>query len=242
MAKGLNLNKGKNLKLIMNISGFQKFSLIDYPGKISAVIFTQGCNFRCPYCHNPELWKFKKGLINEKEVLGFLETRKNQLEAVVITGGEPTLQIDLVDFLKKIKKIGFLIKLDTNGSNFIKLKEILDLGLVDYVAMDIKGPIEKYDDICGVKVNKNNILKSIALIKERIFNYEFRTTTTKEQLNNVDFEQIKKLIVGSKRYILQKYIYRKNKLTNDIFTSFTDEEINKIRIKLEDSLQEVMIR
>jgi len=226
----------------MNISGFQKFSLIDYPGKISAVIFTQGCNFRCPYCHNPELWKFKKGLINEKEVLGFLETRKNQLEAVVITGGEPTLQIDLVDFLKKIKKIGFLIKLDTNGSNFIKLKEILDLGLVDYVAMDIKGPIEKYDDICGVKVNKNNILKSIALIKERIFNYEFRTTTTKEQLNNVDFEQIKKLIVGSKRYILQKYIYRKNKLTNDIFTSFTDEEINKIRIKLEDSLQEVMIR
>lgn len=208
----------------MNISGFQKFSLIDYPDKISAVIFTQGCNFRCPYCHNSELFENKQGLIDEKEILGFLETRRSQLEAVVITGGEPTLQFDFINFLEKVNKMEFLIKLDTNGTNPQIIQKALKLNLVNYIAMDIKGPINKYSEIVGAKVATKNILKSINLIKEKAPDYEFRTTITREQLDEVDIKAIGNIINGAKKYYLQKYIFRKeNKMIKNQFSSYTDE-------------------
>jgi len=213
----------------MNIGGFQKFSLIDYPGKISAVIFTQGCNFRCPYCHNPELLETKAGLINEKQVLDFLETRKRQLEAVVITGGEPTLQLDLIIFLEKVNKMGFLVKLDTNGTKPRIIKKALELNLVDYVAMDIKGPIGKYEEIAGVKVNTTDIVKSIKLIMEKALDYEFRTTITREQLKKEDIKEIGRLINGAKKYRLQRYVCRaENKKMADIFTAYSEKEMEKL--------------
>jgi pyruvate formate lyase activating enzyme len=210
----------------MNISGFQKFSLIDYPGKISAVVFTQGCNFRCPYCHNPELFENKPGLIDEKIVLDFLKTRKNQLETVVITGGEPTLQPDLINFLEKVNKLGFLAKLDTNGTKPQIIQKALKLNLVDYIAMDIKGPINKYSEIVGVKVDTKNILKSIRLIRQKAPDYEFRTTVTREQLAKNDIEKIGEMIKGSKQYSLQKYVSRfDDKAIKGQFSPYNDKSM-----------------
>ena len=213
----------------MNIGGFQKFTLIDYPGKISAVIFTQGCNFRCAYCHNPELLETKAGLISEKQILDFLETRKKQLEAVVVTGGEPTLQLDLINFLEKVNKMGFLVKLDTNGTKPRIIKKALELNLVDYIAMDIKGPIDKYSKIAGVKVNTINIIKSIKLIMKKAPDYEFRTTITREQLKKEDIKEIGRLINGAKKYRLQRYICRaENKKMADIFTAYSEKEMEEM--------------
>lgn len=137
----------------MQIGGLQKFSLLDYPGKISAVVFTQGCNFRCPYCHNPELVdpaRYQECL-PEEEIFSFLETRRGKLEAVTVTGGEPTLQKSLAPFLRRIKDMGFLVKLDTNGSRPDVLEELLRQKLIDYIAMDIKAPLEKYEAVTGWK-------------------------------------------------------------------------------------------
>ena len=133
----------------MKIGGLQKVSLIDYPRRISAVIFTQGCNFRCPYCHNPELVDPTRygETLSEKEVLAYLEARRGKLDAVTLSGGEPTLQPDLLSFAGRIREQGYLIKVDTNGSRPDVLEKLLDAGLVDYLAMDIKGPPAKYQDI-----------------------------------------------------------------------------------------------
>jgi len=227
----------------MNIGGFQKFSLIDYPGKISAVIFTQGCNFRCAYCHNPELFETKSKSINEKEVLDFLESRKKQLEAVVITGGEPTLQLDLINFLEKVNKLGFLIKLDTNGTKPQIIKKALELNLVDYVAMDIKGPIDKYEEIAGVKVNTIDIVKSIKLIMKKAPDYEFRTTITREQLKKEDIKEIGRLINGAKKYRLQRYVCRaENKKMTDVFTAYSEKEMEKLKKEAENHFGQCLIR
>ena len=147
----------------MKIGGLQKFSFIDYPNKTSAIIFTQGCNFRCAYCHNPELVYPEKYQvpISEEQVFAFLESRKNQLDAVVITGGEPTLQPDLIEFIKKVKAMGFLVKLDSNGSNPQVLEQVINQKLVDFIAMDIKAPFDKYDLVCCVPVNIDNIKRFI---------------------------------------------------------------------------------
>ena len=190
----------------MRIGGFQKFSLIDYPGKICAIIFTQGCNFRCPYCHNPELVipeKFEKP-IPEKDVFSFLKTRIGKLDAVEITGGEPTLQPDLIDVIKKIKKMGFLVKLDSNGSNPKILKKILDSGLVDYVAMDVKTSLPKYKKVgAGDKINQ--IQESIEIIKNKAKDYEFRTTVVPKIVDKNDIKEITKNLKGVKRFILQQF-------------------------------------
>ena len=149
----------------MLIGGFQKTSMIDYPEKIAAIVFTQGCNFRCPYCHNPELVTGIDKIADEQAVLDFLETRKGKLDGVVVTGGEPCLQKTLPDFLKKLKDKGFAVKLDTNGSKFEMLKDVIDQKLVDYVAMDIKAPLIKYELVAHTKeLDINSICKSINLI------------------------------------------------------------------------------
>ncbi|ACF13155.1 anaerobic ribonucleoside-triphosphate reductase activating protein [Chloroherpeton thalassium ATCC 35110] len=162
----------------MKIGGFQKFSLIDFPGEVCAVVFTQGCNFRCPYCHNPELVlpeQFGKTL-SPALVLDFLKTRKGRLSSVTITGGEPALQPALLDFLQAIKSIPLKIKLDTNGAFPETLEQAFSQNLLDFVAMDIKAPLEAYDRICGCPVEIEAIEKSIALILASGVRYQFRTT------------------------------------------------------------------
>lgn len=190
----------------MIIRGLQKLTLIDYPGKIACTIFTFGCNFRCRYCHNPEL-VFDNGTkpIEEREIFKFLSERKGFLDGVCVTGGEPTLHKDLPHFLAKIKGMSFLTKLDTNGTNPKMLKYLIDEGLLDYVAMDIKAPLEKYEKVVRAKVNEENIKRSINLIKESGINYEFRTTVVPELLNKDDILAIGRWLQGAKRFYIQQF-------------------------------------
>ena len=149
----------------MKIGGLQKTSLLDYPDTISAIVWTVGCNFRCPFCYNRDIVLGNVELISEDEVLSFLKKRFDMLEGLVITGGEPLIQADIVEFAEKIKKIGYLIKIDTNGMYPEKLKELIDKKLVDYIAMDIKAPKKKYETLTGVKTDIKKIEKSIDIIK-----------------------------------------------------------------------------
>ncbi len=162
----------------MKIGGFQRFSMVDYPEKTAAVIFTQGCNFRCPYCHNPEL--VDPTLFNEPiapaDILSFLSERKGKLDGVVITGGEPTLQTGLLQFIEEIKGLGFPVKLDTNGTRPKVVAEILNRGLVDFIVMDIKAPLNQYPLLAGAKVEGGKITDTISLIKTSGIPYQFRTT------------------------------------------------------------------
>lgn len=230
----------------MFIAGLQKSSLLDYPEKIAAIVFTQGCNFRCGYCHNPELLSIdieKEPFISEDEFFNFLEKRKGKLDGVVITGGEPCLQKDLVNFIKKIKNMGFLVKLDTNGSFPDKLQFLLSNKLIDYVAMDIKAPLEKYHKITSSLIKKEDILKSIDLILNSNIDYEFRTTVIKSQLNFKDFEKISKLINGAKLYYLQKFesskIYNQA-LMNEI--TYTNSEFKEIIEIMKENICQVELR
>jgi pyruvate formate lyase activating enzyme len=160
----------------MKIGGLQKFTVIDYPEKIACVLFLYGCNFRCGFCHNPELVvDVFKERFSERDVLEFLEKRKGQLEGICITGGEPLFNLDK-EFLIKVRKMGYMIKLDTNGTFPDKLKEIIDLDLVDYIAMDLKGAKDQYASIANVKVDMEKIERSIKMIVDSGKDYEFRTT------------------------------------------------------------------
>ncbi len=229
----------------MLIGGLQKFSLIDYPGKICAIVFTQGCNFRCPYCHNPELVRpelFEKSL-DVWDILSFLETRVGKLDAVEITGGEPTLQKDLTDFIRKIKEMGFLVKLDSNGSNPDILENLINEGLVDYIAMDVKAPLRKYKDIIRVDIDAEKIKRSIELIKSKAPDYEFRTTIVKSLLSKDDIEEIAKTIQGSKIYVLQKFVPSKTLDPNFITQeTYTDEELGELAKKLEKYVDKCIVR
>ena len=229
----------------MRIGGFQKFSLIDYPGKICAIVFTQGCNFRCPYCHNPELVKpslFGK-TIPEEEIFSFLEKRKGKLDAVEITGGEPTLQKDLVDFIRRIKEIGYLVKLDTNGSNPEILLEIINHSLVDYIAMDIKAPLEKYKEVIHSVISPEKIKRSIRMIMNSDIRYEFRTTVVKSQLSKEDIINIGKLIEGAELYILQKFIPSKTLDPNFLNEkTYSDGEFKELKKDLEKLVCKCLVR
>ena len=220
----------------MLISGVQKFTLLDFPLKTACIVFTPGCNFRCPYCYNsdfvvPEkIEKIKDIFIPEDIFFNFLKTRIGFLDGVVISGGEPTLQIDLIEFIKKIKDFNYKIKLDTNGTNFEVVKKIIDEKLIDYIAMDIKAPIEKYKDVVSVKVDTNIILKTIEFIKNSNINYEFRTTVVKEQLSIEDLNGIGRIISGANKYYLQKF-RNNNETLNVEFkdkTTYSDLEFKDI--------------
>ncbi len=219
----------------MKIGGLQKFSMIDYPDKIACIVFTQGCNFRCPYCHNPELVKpemFGESL-NEEEFFDFLKERMGKLDAVSITGGEPTLQYDLIEFIKKIRDLGFLIKLDTNGTNPEMLKEIIDQKLVNYLAMDIKAPFSKYEEITRMPVNIEKIKQSVEMIKNSGIDYEFRTTLVKKLLSPEDIEQIGRDIAGAKQYFLQKFVSTKTvdeKVLHE--ETYSEEEMENLKERL----------
>ena len=193
----------------MQIGGLQKITLIDYPGRIAATVFLIGCDFKCPWCYSSELVlpeKIKKQpRISQKEFFKFLKERKELLEGATICGGEPSINKDLPQFCKKIKKAGYLVKLDTNGSNPKMLKKLIDEKLIDYVAMDIKLPREKYQKILGRKIKIEDIEKSVKILKEGKVDYEFRTTVVPTILTKEDILKIAKWISGAKRYYLQNF-------------------------------------
>ncbi len=193
----------------MLIGGLQKFSLLDYPGELSAIIFTRGCNFRCPYCHNPELVEptIYSPLIDTEKVLKFLYKRHKKLSAVVLTGGEPTLQPDLIAFLKILKAMRFKVKLDTNGSQPDVLAKVICAKAVNYIAMDLKAPLTLYPSLTQSEVNPNDIMRSMELIRVSGVDYEFRTTFTPEMLSWKNLLEMQNLLEPGDRYYLQKCNY-----------------------------------
>lgn len=230
----------------MIIGGFQRFSLIDYPDKICAIVFTQGCNFRCPYCHNPELVEIKRsapGGLKEEEILSFLDRRKGKLDAVTITGGEPLLQSDLERFLSAVKGLGYLVKLDTNGSFPSRLKRIIRSEFMDYIAMDIKTSLDKYNQVINKRTEKTKIIDSIRLIMDSGLDYEFRTTVVGDLFEKDDFYKIGKLIKDARLYILQRFV--SSKTLDDQFLDMrgcSDEEIHTYREIMEGFVQRCFVR
>ncbi len=193
----------------MNFNGFQKLTLLDYPGKVGCTLFTSGCNFRCPFCHNASLVTHIENseTYDESEILAYLNKRVGIIEGVCITGGEPLLHKDLPEFIRKVKAIGMLVKLDTNGSFPERLKELIDSGLIDYVAMDIKNCQDKYPLTCGIeKMNFEGIKKSVDILLNSGIDFEFRTTVVKELHTPQDIEKIAEWISGSPAYYLQNFI------------------------------------
>lgn len=195
----------------MQISAVQKLTLLDFPERLACIVFTPGCNFRCGYCHNPEfvlpesVKALRQSFIEPESVFEFLERRRGRLEGVVISGGEPTLQRGLPEFLRKVKQMGFETKLDTNGSLPEILKPLLEEELIDYVAMDIKTSISRYRELTEACVRPEAIRESIALIKTRASDYEFRTTIVQEHHDEQTLREMRILLDGSKRYVLQGF-------------------------------------
>jgi pyruvate formate lyase activating enzyme len=196
----------------MRIGGLQKITLIDYPGKVAATVFFIGCNFRCRFCYNSDLVlpeKIKKQkTISPKTFFNFLKSRKNLLEGVCIGGGEPTIYKNLPEFIKKIKKMGFWVKLDTNGTNPKMLKQLIDKKLIDYVAMDIKAPKGKYEEVVGKKINIKNIEESIKILKKGKVDYEFRTTIVPTLHAKEDIIKIVQWIKPAQKYFLQNFLQK----------------------------------
>lgn len=190
----------------MILSGLQKLTLLDFPGRIAATVFTRGCNMRCPFCHNASLVVGGADIIPEEEFFAFLESRRGRLGGVCVSGGEPTLQADLPRFIEKIKAMGFEVKLDTNGTNPEMLSSLIDGGLLDYVAMDIKSSTEGYARVSGVSPDMEKIKRSIEFLLSDKIDYEFRTTVAKPLFSTGDFVEIGKLIKGAKRYYLQGFL------------------------------------
>jgi pyruvate formate lyase activating enzyme len=198
----------------MDIAYLQSVTLIDYPRRIAAMVFTTGCNFRCPFCHNPELVIPEKirgvNLLPCDHVLSLLRERKGFLDGLVVTGGEPTIHADLGSFLRRVKDLGLLVKLDTNGACPSVLEKLLGEGLLDFVAMDLKSSMSRYDEFAGVPVDIEEINRSIRLIIERAPDYEFRTTVA-PTMTVGDIEEIVALIKGAKRYWLQRFVIPRGK-------------------------------
>ncbi len=217
---------------MLKIGGWQKVTLIDYPGKLAASVFLVGCNFLCHYCHNPELIKFEpdKEYLSNQAFFDYLKKRQGVLEAVCVSGGEPLLFTEVTDFLQKIKNLGYKIKLDTNGTNPNFLQELIDKKLIDFIAMDVKASLENYSQVCGVKVDINKIQKTIKIIMNSGLDYEFRTTVLPKFHNLEEIAKIAKIIKGAKIYFLQNF---SNKITlnPDLANepSFSDQELQKLK-------------
>ena len=226
------------------IGGVQKTSLLDFPDKISAIVFTQGCNFKCGYCHNPQLLKSENGIYDVDAFFDFLKKRQGKLDGVVVTGGEATLQKDLKTFIKKVKELGFLVKLDTNGTNPKLLKELIEEKLLDYIAMDIKAPLEKYPLVTNTNIDTSKIQESINIIMSSNVDYEFRTTVLPSQISIEDFNSIGKLIQNAKRYYLQKFVVQSEILDFSLKTekNYSDEELKTIKEILQKYILFVDIR
>lgn len=223
----------------MIIGGLEKLTLLDYPDHLAAIIFTSGCNFRCHFCYNPKLvfpviaGEEKNGegsdFIKNEDLFLFLKERFGRLEAVVISGGEPTLHPDLPYFIQQIKEIGYLVKLDTNGTNPEMLELLIKKGLIDYVAMDIKAGPNEYEEVVGAKLNFKNIEKSVNIIMTSNLSYEFRSTLVPGLVDETKFLAMAEIIKGAKKWYLQNF-KSDTSLVNPKFQgqkSFSAEEMKK---------------
>lgn len=225
----------------MIIGGLEKMTLLDFPQKVAAIVFTQGCNFRCRFCYNPLLvWPAKEAderkyekthaRISEDEFFLFLESRRGKLDGVVISGGEPTLQADLPDFIKKIKAHGFAVKLDTNGTNPVMLKKLLAENLLDYVAMDLKAPLGKYAQVVEVPVDCENLIKSVKMIVSSGVPHEFRSTLVPGLIEFDDIRKMAMVIAGADAWYLQKFKSDTPLVDRSLETGspFSDQEMEKM--------------
>ena len=215
----------------MQISGLQKLTLLDYPGTVACTIFTAGCNFRCPFCHNAMLVlpeQIEETSLSEDEVLKFLKKRQGVLEGVAVTGGEPLLHADMPQLLRKIKDLGYKIKLDTNGSNPKLLKEIVEAGLVDRVAMDIKNSPEMYPETVGCRVSMAAVEESKDFLLSGTVDYEFRTTVVKGIHTEESLIEAARWIAGAKEYYLQQFKDSGNLIKPDELTAFDEKEMHAL--------------
>ncbi|MBO7334536.1 MAG: anaerobic ribonucleoside-triphosphate reductase activating protein [Lachnospiraceae bacterium] len=213
----------------MQIHGLNKTTLLDYPGIVASTVFTGSCNFRCPYCQNADLVldPMSQPLISEEEVLSHIKKRKGIIKGVCITGGEPTLQKDLREFIVKLKELDVLVKLDTYGYRPDVTKDLIKEGLIDYVAMDIKSSPEGYSDVAGIKIDTSIIKESVDLIMSSGIDYEFRTTVIREFHNEETFKAIGEFIRGAEKYYLQGYI-DSERVIERRFSSYSREELEKL--------------
>jgi len=231
--------------IIMEIKGFIETSLIDWDGKIVSVVFLPGCNFRCPFCHNHILVKQPEQVADVpwKRIETFLRAKKGWIDGVVITGGEPTIHKDLMPLLSKLKDMGLPVKLDTNGSAPDQLKRIIDAGLVEFIAMDIKASFEAYDLACGVAVNKEIICKSIALIMSSGLGYEFRTTIVPQYHDLNSVESMAKEIKGAKKWVLQQFVpvnAESDELRKEV--PYSNEYLEEMKKRAEGLVGKVVLR
>ena len=228
----------------MKIGGIQKTSLIDYPGKVCAVFFASGCNFRCPYCYNPELVFNKTKLIDEKWIYNFLKERKNYLDAVLLSGGEITIQPDFIGFVKRIKQLDYSVGIETNGSEPDVIRELISNKLVDFIAMDIKSDLENYEKAAGVKLDNEKIKKSTEMIKKSSVDYEFRTTVVPGLFNEETATKIGEWLKGSKRYILQQFNNDKDMINKNFKRKkpYTADKLKKFKKILAPYIKNVMIK
>ncbi len=227
----------------MKLFGLQKLTLLDFPGHTACTVFTGGCNFRCPFCHNAPLVTAlsETPFMEENEFFSFLETRRGILDGVCITGGEPLMQKDLPDFIEKIKNMGFLVKLDTNGSFPERLAALVDRGLLDFVAMDIKNSLEKYSLTAGCEIDLSAIEKSIDLLLADKVDYEFRTTVVKELHTEEDIEKIATRICGAKHFYLQNFVDSGNLIGTGL-SAHSEENMIRMRSRAQGLLENVSIR
>lgn len=227
----------------MKINGFQKMTVLDFPGKVACIVFTGGCNMRCPFCHNADL-ALNQGTdeFSEEEILAYLKKRQGLLDGVCITGGEPLLQPDIKEFIQKVRGLGYAVKLDTNGAFPERLKGLVNEGLLDYVAMDIKNQKEKYALTAGVNIDISKIEESVAFLMEGKVDYEFRTTVVSEFHENEDILKISEWIKGAKRYFLQNFVDSGNLIEKNILHAVTPENLEFMRISATSNIAEVVCR
>lgn len=220
----------------MLLLGLTKTTLLDYPGKVAATVFTGGCNFRCPFCHNGQLVTaaFDQDVITEEEVFEHLKKRRNVLQGVCITGGEPTIQADLPEFISKIKELGYDVKLDTNGSHPNMLKELIESKMIDYVAVDVKNSREKYaETACCTQSNLDNIEKSMEILRTHDIPYEYRTTVVRQLHNRDDLHQIAQWIKGAPVWYIQSYKDSDNVIKQG-FSAYNREELEMMISDIDD--------
>ena len=231
----------------MKIGGLQKLTLVDYPDKIAATVFLTGCNFKCGFCHNQDLVRFDLVLIqpeiSESDFFSFLDSKIGLIDGICITGGEPTINLDLMDFIKKIKAKGFLIKLDTNGSNPEMLQRLIQEKMIDFIAMDIKTSQEKYEKAINAKIDLEKIKKSVDLIKNSGIDYEFRTTVVPGLVEKEDIEKIGEWLKGAKKIVLQQF--RNQKVLDkkfELVLPYSDETLKEFGKILEKSIERIELR
>ncbi len=228
----------------MQFSGFQKLTLLDYPEKTACTLFTAGCNFRCPFCHNASLVTHidNNHFYSEEEILAYLKKRTGVLDGVCITGGEPLMHKDLPEFIKKVKELGFLVKLDTNGSYPERLAALIDSGDIDYVAMDIKNCKEKY--LLTADCSEEDLLnveKSVKLLLQKKIDFEFRTTVVNEYHTVEDIKKISEWIMGADKYFLQNFIDSGDLIKNNL-SAVNCETLEVMRCQAQDMIPKVEIR